>query len=273
MLKMKRPGMLLGPVSPPLSCDCYGGCWGDHSATWSKMVFHDTADANEAWRLCHQDPEIGVQRPRSERVPHGSYVLAGRPPVELRFADAAIMQGHVRRLEALGALEATQAAPSAINHRYSCVVRWSEEDEAFVATVPEFPRLSGIGPTRALAVEEVCIAVALAVEVLREDGREVPDPRVLTSGRSLVAIASGVHTEERPYRPLSPEDAERVRDIAAKTRDAKPAEDPAVTLLHEARDLVSFLSSAMDNCVTSEHVATAEEWLAAYDKLNPTPPR
>ena len=62
---------------------------------------------------------------------------------------------------------------------YSCNVRWSDEDEAFVATVPELPGVSGIGDTVDQAAAEAHVAAELAVKVLEEDGAPVPEPELL----------------------------------------------------------------------------------------------
>lgn len=41
----------------PLACDCYGGCWGDHSEGWPEVPFTDAA-----WKRA------------VEQLPYGSYV-------------------------------------------------------------------------------------------------------------------------------------------------------------------------------------------------------
>ncbi len=56
----------------PLSCDCYGGCWGDHSVAWSKITIADSSKRQIAFRACWE----------TLKIPHGSYVLAGN---ELRL--------------------------------------------------------------------------------------------------------------------------------------------------------------------------------------------
>lgn len=90
---------------PALGCDCYPGCWGQHSAQWPKIVFAPAGSygeaqscAEEAHRLCHQEKEKYVPRPATDRLPHGSYVLVG---TELRFASKALRNAHEARLRAL----------------------------------------------------------------------------------------------------------------------------------------------------------------------------
>lgn len=49
----------------PLSCDCYGGCWGDHSKDWPSVVIPPGMETAAAMQLTHSI------------VPYGSYVLMG----------------------------------------------------------------------------------------------------------------------------------------------------------------------------------------------------
>jgi hypothetical protein len=65
----------------PLSCDCYGGCWGDHSASWPRLSFNTEAVASEAARRCHQVADSYDQKLLG-RIEYGTYVLVGK---ELRF--------------------------------------------------------------------------------------------------------------------------------------------------------------------------------------------
>lgn len=64
-------------------------------------------------------------------------------------------------------------------HKYSMDIRWSDEDDGFIAICPEFGRgISAFGTTQAKAAEELTIAVVLAIEVAREHG-VLPEPRRL----------------------------------------------------------------------------------------------
>ena len=78
---------------------------------------------------------------------------------------------------------------------YSTIVRWSEEDEAFVAVLAELPNLSGVGDTPDEAVREAFVAAAAAVEVLQEDGLPVPDaePMPTYSGQLRVRLPRSLH--------------------------------------------------------------------------------
>jgi predicted RNase H-like HicB family nuclease len=61
--------------------------------------------------------------------------------------------------------------------QYSINLRWSDEDEGYVAEVPELPGVSAVGETPEEAVHEVQDAAQACIESLREDGLPVPAPR------------------------------------------------------------------------------------------------
>jgi len=60
---------------------------------------------------------------------------------------------------------------------YPIVVFWSDEDEAFIADVPDLRYCSAHGETPEEAVREAMIARRLWLETAREDGVPLPDPR------------------------------------------------------------------------------------------------
>ncbi|HKV37153.1 MAG TPA: toxin-antitoxin system HicB family antitoxin [Pyrinomonadaceae bacterium] len=59
---------------------------------------------------------------------------------------------------------------------YIYSVVWSEEDEAFIGRVLEFPSLAAHGSTQAKALNEIRSVVQHAFEDLRDGGEEVPEP-------------------------------------------------------------------------------------------------
>ncbi|MEA2237560.1 MAG: hypothetical protein QOC81_2284 [Thermoanaerobaculia bacterium] len=61
--------------------------------------------------------------------------------------------------------------------RYELIIYWSDEDESFVAEVPELPGCAADGATYAEAVVNVETAIALWVETARDLGRPIPAPR------------------------------------------------------------------------------------------------
>jgi predicted RNase H-like HicB family nuclease len=61
--------------------------------------------------------------------------------------------------------------------KYSVNIIWSDEDEAFLATIPEFPGLSAFGDTHEEAIQEALLAAQGMIEVLREDNEKIPEPK------------------------------------------------------------------------------------------------
>jgi predicted RNase H-like HicB family nuclease len=62
--------------------------------------------------------------------------------------------------------------------KYEIDIFWSDEDDAYMAVVPELPGCSAWGESYEEALAEVRIAMDLYLETLREEGREIPTPKV-----------------------------------------------------------------------------------------------
>ena len=79
--------------------------------------------------------------------------------------------------------------------KHSVLVQWSDEDEGFIATVPELPGLSAFGSSPEKAVEELSLAKEAYLEVLLEDEEEVPEPDVLKpfSGQTRLRLPKSLH--------------------------------------------------------------------------------
>jgi predicted HicB family RNase H-like nuclease len=78
---------------------------------------------------------------------------------------------------------------------YGFRVRWSDEDDAYVATSPEFDGVSGIGDDPESAVREAQTALALALETFRSEGWTPPPPEKITesSGQFRLRVPRNVH--------------------------------------------------------------------------------
>jgi len=68
-------------------------------------------------------------------------------------------------------------------YRYEVIIYWSEEDQAFLAEVPELPGCMADGPTYAEAVSNVEVVIGEWIETARRLGRTIPEPK----GRLLFA--------------------------------------------------------------------------------------
>ncbi len=64
-----------------------------------------------------------------------------------------------------------------MDHHYNINVLWSADDECWIADVPDLKYCSAHGETPVEAMAEVQVAVALWLEVAREKGMPIPEPR------------------------------------------------------------------------------------------------
>jgi predicted RNase H-like HicB family nuclease len=61
--------------------------------------------------------------------------------------------------------------------RYEIIIYWSNEDQAFVAEVPELPGCMADGPTYQEALRNVELVTSEWLETARELGRPIPEPK------------------------------------------------------------------------------------------------
>ncbi len=62
-------------------------------------------------------------------------------------------------------------------HRYEVIIYWSEEDQAFIAEVPELPGCAAHGSTPDAALAEAQRAIDLWLDTAREFGDPIPVPK------------------------------------------------------------------------------------------------
>ena len=61
--------------------------------------------------------------------------------------------------------------------KYELIIYWSEEDNAFIAEVPELPGCAADGKTYKEAVENVEVIIEEWMETAKELGRPIPEPK------------------------------------------------------------------------------------------------
>ena len=83
-------------------------------------------------------------------------------PYQVRQVRQAILRNHLR------------GSPM---HKYEVIIYWSNEDDTFVAEVPELPGCSAHGDTKAAALQSVEQAIDLWIDTAREFGDSIPVPR------------------------------------------------------------------------------------------------
>ncbi len=62
-------------------------------------------------------------------------------------------------------------------HKYEIIIYWSNEDDSFVAEVPELPGCAAHGDTQEAALQHINDAMDLWIETAREFGDPVPEPK------------------------------------------------------------------------------------------------
>jgi len=67
--------------------------------------------------------------------------------------------------------------------KYEIILYWSDEDQAFIAEIPELSGCAADGATRQEALENAEIVIAEWLETAHELGRQIPAPK----GRLLYA--------------------------------------------------------------------------------------
>jgi predicted RNase H-like HicB family nuclease len=84
-----------------------------------------------------------------------------------------------------------------IMEKYSFNIIYSEEDEGYVATIPEFPGLSAYGETPEEAIEEAQIVLKGFIEVYKEDGCKIPAPHTFESysGQTRLRLPKNLHAK------------------------------------------------------------------------------
>ncbi len=67
-------------------------------------------------------------------------------------------------------------------YKYEIIIYWSNEDDAFVAEIPELPGCSAHGDTYERALNSAQGAIQLWLETAKQHGDPIPEPK----GRKVV---------------------------------------------------------------------------------------
>lgn len=82
-------------------------------------------------------------------------------------------------------------------YKYAIEIFYSEEDEGYIAVVPELPDCSAFGETEEEALEEIKIVIDLWLETAKKEGREIPKP----AGKELLRTVVEEFAAFRTPRP------------------------------------------------------------------------
>ena len=67
-------------------------------------------------------------------------------------------------------------------YRYEIIIYWSDEDEVYIAEVPELPGCMAHGSSYDTALAEAKVAIQLWLDTAQEFGDPIPEPK----GRRLI---------------------------------------------------------------------------------------
>lgn len=62
-------------------------------------------------------------------------------------------------------------------YKYEIIIYWSDDDQAFVAEVPELPGCAAHGDSQGAALASCNDAIALWLDTAKESGRAIPVPK------------------------------------------------------------------------------------------------
>lgn len=84
-----------------------------------------------------------------------------------------------------------------MEHRYSFRLKYSTEDQGYIATLPQFPGLSAFGESPEEAIAEAQQALQLFLESYKEQNRELPEPDTLHhySGQLRLRMPKSLHQD------------------------------------------------------------------------------
>ena len=64
-----------------------------------------------------------------------------------------------------------------MTHKYEIIIYWSDDDQVFVAEVPELPGCAAHGDSPDAALSNCKDAIDLWIDTAKESGRPVPAPK------------------------------------------------------------------------------------------------
>lgn len=62
-------------------------------------------------------------------------------------------------------------------YNYEVILYWSQDDNAFIAEVPELPGCMADGKTRQEAIQNVEVIIKEWIDIALEDGEPIPEPK------------------------------------------------------------------------------------------------
>lgn len=84
-----------------------------------------------------------------------------------------------------------------MNNEYRINIVWSEDDNAYIATCPEFIGLSVVADSREEALKDAEMVLADYIDIYKEDGKQLPKPNVAKeySGQLRLRLPKSLHKQ------------------------------------------------------------------------------
>ncbi|MBU1122574.1 MAG: type II toxin-antitoxin system HicB family antitoxin [Candidatus Omnitrophota bacterium] len=64
-----------------------------------------------------------------------------------------------------------------MKNKYEIILYWSNEDNAYIAEVPELPGCMAHGQTQQIALKNISDAIELWIKTAKEFGDAIPEPK------------------------------------------------------------------------------------------------
>ena len=139
-----------------------------------------------------------------------------------------------------------------MTHKYDIILHWSEQDEAFIAEVPDLPGCTADGHTYEDALARIQEVMEIWVELQKEMGHPIPDH----AGKSVDCHkTAGV---------IIPEDAKDAA-LVKKTITVQPGKRSGQPCIRGMRMTVDDVLGYLDEGMTEEEVLQDFPYLTSED--------
>ena len=123
-----------------------------------------------------------------------------------------------------------------MSYKYDIILYWSEEDEAFIAEVPDLPGCAADGPTYEAALSAVQEVMEIWIETQKEMGHSIPEP------------LGEIDVPDRPGRMVMPPgdpDTELVRRIITFEPGRRSGQACIRGMRLAVKDVIGYLEGGM----------------------------
>jgi DNA end-binding protein Ku len=157
-----------------------------------------------------------------------------------------------------------------VDRTYGFRIMWSDEDNVYLASCPEFPGVIAHGDTPEEAVAEARVALDLAIDLYDAEGRQLPEPRRLVehSGQFRLRVPKTLHAQvvERAFEEgvsLNSYIATVIALAAGQAQGETRAAAELRTMLQELRsELDDEFVAGASRSVKEKGIPSASETLA-----------